>query len=67
MYINHHRPKGQLIEMMALIHDEKFITRLMGEPTRLSLHAVNRQRGTFWAVLKQFLTVRVEEDTFQEI
>ena len=31
LYINHHRPKGQLIEMMALIHEGKFITRLMGE------------------------------------
>ena len=30
--IHHHRPKGQLIEMMALIHEGKFITRLMGEP-----------------------------------
>ena len=28
---------------------------------------VNRQRGTFGEFLKQFLTVRVEEDTFQEI
>ena len=30
--IHHHRPKGQLIETMALIHEGKFITRLMGEP-----------------------------------
>ena len=33
LYIHHHqRPKGQLIETMALIHEGKFITRLMGEP-----------------------------------
>ena len=31
LYIHHHRPKGQLIETMALIHEGKFITRLMGE------------------------------------
>ena len=65
---------------MALIQRE-LITRLMGEPLgttiQLELQAfefpasafflANRQRGTFWGVYETILTVRVGEDTFQEI
>ena len=57
LYIYQQRPKGQLIEMMALIHEGKFITYIINctlpnqfyafEFPASAFFLVKRQKGTF--------------------
>ena len=62
MYINHHRPKGQLIEMMALAPWQYNCTLpnqfYAFEFPASAIFLVNRQRGTFWEVSETIFNCR---------
>ena len=62
LYINHHRPKGQLIEMMALIpwqYNCTLSNQLYAfEFPASAFFLVNRQRGTFWEVSETIFNCR---------
>ena len=66
LYINHHRPKGQLIETMALIHEGKFITRLMGEPFGTCNWTLPYQFFAFEFPASAFFLLKRQRRTFWE-